>query len=335
MATVTFTVTEFDLSNCRPKPIAERINDVPGLKTSTAFFSFLRANLVQTPSTMSSVNTPLVEPTDTAAGPHNLRRSGAAAVSPAALDDDDAIPPLSLELLTERVDRVQALKLVADSVAQQRQRAAYSLIFHPLPLALLAAGLALAYKQASHDLGTLLALSSGVVMTYLLAIRYITAPYIRHAEEMGWPFLSRLGDPEADGTDLATEDMVIGTKFGDELIGALVLRLEPLSRPGSSEGGKRRNRTLSLKGGRGVIRAWTTKLRFRSKGVGGDMLHEAVRLTRERCGRDAEVGFALEHANSLRVLPDLFNGPFRRDEVRASKALNAVLGEWEGARRKR
>jgi len=65
------------------------------------------------------------------------------------------------------------------------------------------------------------------------------------------------------------------------------------------------------------------------------MLHEAVRLTRERCGRDAEVGFAKEHANSRMVLPEMFNGSFRRAEMRAAKALENVLEQWEGNRRKR
>lgn len=33
-------ITELDLSNCRPNSIADRINDVPGLKTSTGEFLF-------------------------------------------------------------------------------------------------------------------------------------------------------------------------------------------------------------------------------------------------------------------------------------------------------
>lgn len=65
------------------------------------------------------------------------------------------------------------------------------------------------------------------------------------------------------------------------------------------------------------------------------MLHEAVRITREKCGRDAEVGFAAEHANSSMVLPEMFNRTFRQDERKAAGALEKVLSEWEGARRKR
>ncbi|KLU81464.1 acetyltransferase [Magnaporthiopsis poae ATCC 64411] len=134
-------ITELDLSNCRPNSIADRINDVPGLKTSTAFFTFLRANLVQPSSAMSSrVNTPLLEPQTT---------------------------------------------------TSQRTHAA-----------------------------------------------------------------------------------------------------EPSS-------------------------------------------NSAVRVTRERCGRDAEVGFAKEHANSVMVLPEMFNGPFRKGERKAAMALEAILVEFESTRRKK
>jgi hypothetical protein len=233
---------------------------------------------------------------------------------------------LSLDVLTTKNDKVSALKLIADSIAQQRQQASFNLVFHPLCLTVLAALLAAAYQIAwigrSHDLGTLLTLASGAVMTYLLAIRYAAGPYIGFAEELGWPFLlSEDGD----------EDLVVGSKFGDGIIGALVLRLEPTSHAVS----KKKARSLNLKGGKGVIRAWTTRLKYRGQGVGGDLLREAVRITKERCGRDAEVGFAKEHANSRMVLPEMFNGPFRKREMKAARALETVLGEWDGGRRKR
>ena len=83
------------------------------------------------------------------------------------------------------------------------------------------------------------------------------------------------------------------------------------------------------------MRAWTTKLKHRGQGIGRDLLTEAVRVTKERCGKDAEVGFAKEHANSTMVLPSIFNGTFRRDEMRAAKALDAVVSDWENTRKKR
>ncbi|KAH8889725.1 hypothetical protein GQ53DRAFT_747949 [Thozetella sp. PMI_491] len=270
----------------------------------------------------SNVSTPNFGPQQTSA-PANL--GAPAPTAPAATNDDD-IPPLYIGVLDNHDEKVDALKLVADSVAQQRQVASLTLVFHPACLAALAVGLGTAYQFAwvkrNHDLGLTLSMLSGVIMTYLLAIRYVASPYIRLAEEMKWSWL--VGE---DGE----EDTVIGTRFGDEVIGALVLRLEP--NPGLA--GKKKNRSLSLKGGRGVIRGWTTRLRYRGKGVGADMLQEAIRVTREKCGKDAAVGFAQEHANSTMVLPEFFNRPFRKQEQRAAKALDKALGDWEGAKRKR
>jgi hypothetical protein len=304
-----------------------------------AFFTFLRANLALQPSAMSNVSTPLLEPvgvnqglaTQTSPSPlaEHVTRANEDPKSPQPQTNLDDIPPLSLDVLTTRDDKVEALKLVADSIAQQRQRASLGLVFHPLLVSGLVASLALTYQvvwagkpQPQRDLGVALALFSGVVMAYLLAIRYFTSGYIQIAESLGWNWLV--------SPDTGDEDVVIGTRFGSELIGALFLRLEPTS----SHRGKRRG-TLGLRGGKGVIRAWTTKLRYRGKGVGADMLQEAVRVTREKCGRDAEVGFAAEHANSQMILPEMFNKTFRQGERKAAGALEKAVAEWEGGRRKR
>lgn len=302
---------------------------------SPAFFTFLRANLVLPDSAMSSnVSTPYLEPT-TSQTLTQPSLSPLPSKTAGGTINDDEIPPLSLDVLTTRDDKVAALKLVADSIAQQRQQASVSLIFHPLCLAVLGAALAAVYQFAwvrhERDLGLGVTMFCGVVMSYLLAVRYFASPYLQLAEELGWSWLS-LDEAGAE------EDLVLGTRFGGELIGALVLRLEP-GPGGAGGGGRKRNgghsRSPSLKGGKGVVRAWTTRLRYRGRGIGGDMLREAVRVTRERCGRDAEVGFAREHANSAVVLPEMFNGPFRNSEVRAARALEGVLADWERNKRKR
>jgi len=254
-------------------------------------------------------------------------------------DDDDDIPPLSLEVLTEKADKAAALKLVADSIAQQRQQAASNAIFHPIPFASLLAVLAAVYRysptftQYEHDIGTTLMLAGGIIMAYLIAIRSFTSGYIRAAEAINWDWLQQFESGE--------EDIIIGTRFGREIIGATVLRIER-PRPGSSDsGGAKRHRARgslsSFKGpgGKGVIRAWTVRLRYRRRGVGGDMLAEAVRITRERCGKDAEVGFAKEHANSVMVLPEMFNKSFRKGEMRAARALEGVASEVAGGGKRR
>ncbi|OTA89922.1 hypothetical protein M434DRAFT_398350 [Hypoxylon sp. CO27-5] len=237
----------------------------------------------------------------------------------------DDLPPLSVGILGTESDKVDALNLVTDSIAQQRQSASYHLVFHPYLLSLLGVGLAIAYQYSwriKRDLGTSLMLHSGVVMIYLLTIRYFTGQYIQVAENTKWSWMV---------SDDGEEDTVIGVRFGRDLIGALVLRLEP----NPNLVGKKRSRHSALRGGKGVIRAWTVKLKYRHKGVGIDMLHEAVKVTREKCGKDAAIGFAKEHANSTMVLPEVFNGPFRKDEQRAAKTLEKVVSEWEGSKRRR
>ncbi|KAK1531393.1 acetyltransferase [Colletotrichum paranaense] len=306
---------------------------VPAIKTSAAFFTFLRANLVLNPSAMSSnTNTPVLQPT-VASNTHRPAAPSPLATSQ-TLDPFDDIPPLSLEVLSTREDKAEALHLVADSIAQQRQQAAYSLVFHPVPLAGLAATLGVAYQYSyarQGDIGLAFTLFSGVIMTYLLAIRWATSGYLPLAEQMSWSFIRPHPDASAD-----EEDLVLGTRFGNELVGALVLHLEPASPAvASTFGSRRRNKASSFRGGKGIIRAWTTKLRYRGKGVGTDMLDEAVRITRERCGKDAEVGFALEHANSRMVMPEFFNGVFRKRERWAAKTLDGVLAERELTKKKR
>ena len=68
--------------------------------------------------------------------------------------------------------------------------------------------------------------------------------------------------------------------------------------------------------------------------MGRDLLAKAVRLAREKCGREAAVGFAQEHANSAVVLPEVFNGAFRKRERRATKALEEMLAGWEGKKKR-
>ncbi|KAK3390570.1 acetyltransferase [Podospora didyma] len=313
-------IAELNLNYCSPNGILDRINAVPGLKPSTAFFTFLRANLVLSHSAMSSnVSTPLLEPhimPPTASSPVAAKPS-----KPSSQTTLDDIPPLSLEVLTEQVDKVAALKLIADSIAQQRQKAAHHLMTHPYLLPVLLMVLTVFFQSciafASWDFGTVLGLGCGIVMIYLIAIRYVVEGYISLAEQMSMDWIT---------TDEG-EDTIIGTRFGNEIIGALLIHFLP--NPALSGSGKKKNRNLGLKGGTGVIRAWTTKLRYRRKGVGLDMLREAVRMTREKFGKDAEVGFSRAHANSVMILWEKFNGPFRDSEKMATRALAKVLLENE------
>ncbi|KAH6607564.1 gcn5-related n-acetyltransferase gnat domain-containing [Trichoderma cornu-damae] len=338
-------VRELDLANYGPVSVVDRVNVMQGLRTGAAFFTFLRANLALGATSPSSpvsphAPTPYLEPyshrqfpVPPSPSPLSSSASFAGADADAAIDPLDNVPPLSLEPLLAYDDKVAGLNLIADSIAQMKQRAARSMVFHPLCMSLLFVAWAGVYRWAyvpsSGDPSLALLLSCGVTMTYLTAIRYLTDGYVNLAENLRWSWL--------EGSGSIQGDLVIGARYGGALIGVLILRLEPRFSAASSAGGKRRNRSrsVSFRGGKGVIRAWTTRLRYRGKGIGRDLLDGAIRIVKDRCGKDAEIGFAQEHANSTMLLPAVFNWAFRRDEIRAAKALDKALEDWESSRRKK
>lgn len=107
--------------------------------------------------------------------------------------------------------------------------------------------------------------------------------------------------------DWLKDDIIIGARFGEDIIGAVVMRLEK----------------------KAVIRGWTTKTRYRGRGLGSDMLGESVKIAKQKLGRDCVVGFAEDHANSQLPLYTMFNGPFLEREAKANRALAAALKDWE------
>ncbi|POR31664.1 Acetyltransferase, GNAT family [Tolypocladium paradoxum] len=238
--------------------------------------------------------------------------SSSAAGHGASQTAQDALPPLSFAVAATDDDRRDALCLVADSIAQQRQTASLAVISHPVCLAALALACSLAWRHNARDYGTALTAVSGLAIAYLAAVRLFTSRYVALAEDFKW----RAFIAAPDGR----EDLVVAARFGTELIGTLVLRLQP---PDA------RQHQQSLAGGRGLIRAWTTKLRFRNKGIGADLLRFAVVATRSACGDAAEVAFDPHHANSALPLNHMFNRPFRIRDAKAARALAHALRDCE------
>ncbi|EOD51279.1 putative acetyltransferase protein [Neofusicoccum parvum UCRNP2] len=236
----------------------------------------------------------------------------------AAADALAGVPELETEAATGDEDKVAALKLVADSVAQQRQAASWAVLSHPGVLAGYVLALAALHHymhRAPGDLPVVLTTAAGVTMALLVAVRLATSGYIHHAESVNWSFLDEAADS------------VIVTRFGGQVIGALVLGWAGPSSTGNKAARRRK--------GRGVIKAWTVKLRYRGKGVGTGLLEEAVKETVRRGGEGVE--FAEDHANSRRFLPAYFNGFLDRREDRAHDALQDVVnasGAFNGRRRK-
>lgn len=221
----------------------------------------------------------------------------------------DEDPKLSLEVLTRPCEKIDALKLIGDSIAQQRQVASQHIIFHPLCLAGLVGVVAVCHVTfgiANDDYAAMLLTYSGLVLTYLLAIRYITSAYIDIAEDMDWnTWLKGPG---------GKDDIIFGARYGTEIVAALVLRLPNKSNAQDKVA---------------LVRAWTTVRRYRGRGLGGDMLREAVKHVRQTKGRECDVQFAEDHAHSKMPLRSLFNEPFRARNAQTFKALKKTVAKYD------
>lgn len=218
---------------------------------------------------------------------------------------DEEIPQLSTYTAENEDDRVEGLRLVADSVAQQRQVSSKVMMFHPISLTVYAVVAAIATQYMLRWYNDMLMVGTtmgGITMTFLIFIRWMTGAYIGVAEsiDMDW-----LGD-----------DRMIVAKWGEDVIGALVLGWA------DNDAAKKRGRRRR---GKAIVRAWTVKLKYRGKGVGEGLLEEAVKTAGEK-GADGII-FDGDHANSTRILPAIFNGFLDKQEARAEKALRKVADE--------
>ncbi|KAL8693411.1 MAG: hypothetical protein Q9218_001760 [Villophora microphyllina] len=270
------------------------------------------------------------------------------------------LPTLQTYPTTTPSDRTSALRLIADSIAQQRQLSSYSIITHPYTLA--AAILLLGILSQYLEFYTFITTTAGVIMTLLLVVRALTGGYISLAEGINYNWLegpgsrfpllssSKKGHHKRSSSASSTsssgsgsgnvepapvsksqgnnssgggrrsrhnsnskvpgsgiENVVIVAKWGEEeIIGALVMK-------------------VMKKEKKAVVRAWTVKLRYRGCGTGRGLLEEGVKAARERgC---TKVEFDEGHANSHKLLPDMFNKGFERREKKAKGMLAQVMAE--------
>jgi GNAT superfamily N-acetyltransferase len=183
------------------------------------------------------------------------------------------IPDLKTYVAETEEEKLAALKLVADGIAQTRQTANRILMFHPVNFGIFLAFIAFIaqylYRTRNNDLGVVITTSSGLVMAAMVTVRRYTNPYIALAEET---HISMLEDSD-----------VLITKFGDEVMGTVIM--------GWVDGetkGKRRKWRAEIKG-------WAVRLRYRGKGEGMALLQEAVNLAKKK---DADgISFAPDHAS--------------------------------------
>ncbi|KAM3424367.1 hypothetical protein BST61_g11095 [Cercospora zeina] len=286
-------------------------SSIPGLKTSAAFFASLRTNLrlhdsppaspLSTPNSMRGSTTTLLPPPSPLAAPV-LTVDMDAPDTPLPQDHPLAgVPELSSYVATDEFEKREALKLVADSVAQQRQAANRALLSHPLNVAGIVGSLAFLarhMRNSSYDWMTTTLTCMGVLMAVMAGCRYATQEYIRAAEEINFDWL---GDAD-----------ILVTKFGDEVIGTVMVEWV------SGE-----SRTKKKKAWRGFVRAWTVRLKYRHKGVGAALLEDAVSAAKKKGAESLE--FAEDHANARRVLPKLYNGSLNRYEAKAIEQLHDLM----------
>ncbi|PNS18419.1 Protein transport protein sec1 [Sphaceloma murrayae] len=329
---------------------------VPGLKASATFLSSLRTNLSlpdcpspshsplltatphplpPSPLIISTLPTPMAtldldalsppaapQPSTGASLPSSSSSSSETAPAP-------AVPELTTYLTTSPDEQLAALKLVADSIAQQSSLASRALLFHPLNLAFFVALSALVarwlYKDRS-DAGIVLTTLAGLAMAALVGVRGCTRGYIDAAEGTG-------RDEAWWGRDCWV------ARYGEEIIGAAFVEWSGTRRgsegemavvgPAQGQGGHARRASAGRKRrARADIVAWTVRLKYRGKGVGEGLLEAVVDDVKSR---GTEVGFAAEHANSKRVLWDMYNAAFERKEQRARRALQKVWDSRAGS----
>lgn len=190
------------------------------------------------------------------------------------------LPQLSTYTAESEDDRIDGLNLIADSVAQQRQVASRIMIFHPINLAIFGVVMAAVaqYMRKNSDIFVFATTAGGITMTFLILVRWLTGGYIGLAEEIGAQWLG--------------DDRVIVAKWGEDVIGALVL--------GWADGDAAKKRGRRRRG-KAIVRGWTVKLKYRGKGVGEGLLEEAVKVAGEK-GADG-ILFAGDHASEFSCIP--------------------------------
>lgn len=251
---------------------------------------------------------------------------------PAAEDPLAGVPELTSYLITDEEERIEALKLVADSVAQQRQLANKALLYSPLNLAILVGIVAqmVRYMIDHHTDYFVIGMSClGLVMTFMAGTRWATKDYLYAAEEINWEWVG--------------ESDFLVTKFGDELIGTLVIEWV------SGESRQKRKKAW-----RGFVKAWTVKQKYRHKGVGSALLEDAIKEAKKKGAEGLE--FDDLHASefhtwmdslsrncanqnprldSKRVLPSIYNSGFdKRDRMARELLEDLKQSSPSGGKRK-
>ncbi|KAJ5985703.1 hypothetical protein N7522_012899 [Penicillium canescens] len=226
---------------------------------------------------------------------------------------------------TEREDLIGALKLIAESIAQQRQVAAQSIIHHWLSwvvMGIVFAGIFFVMYNDSSDCGRIILTCTGALMVGLLLTRNSVAGYLDLAENTGtWKWL--YGPDESENIrntekwrnyrplkkhQLTSEnayDIVVIVRYQSAVIATLVLRVVRCDQLNSKSDIRRTASQRPIgQNHAAFIRALTVAYRYRYLGLGGALLRVAVMMREENNWKSIE--FADRHAMSPQVLPKHF-----------------------------
>ncbi|KAJ5152698.1 uncharacterized protein N7482_009176 [Penicillium canariense] len=257
------------------------------------------------------------------------------------------------QIATKANEHIAALRLVADSVAQQRQLAAGAVLCSPLCWALIPLVPACIYYspyQERVDNLTIFLLCIGISMAFGVAVKWSVRGYLDAAEKVGtWRWLYGFEDKSKtkarrqetdtkpmhmdEGSHIRSmgsickRDFVLVARLTDDgdIIGTIILRVVPITtsseKASRSKSSQKRCQMIhrSPQPCKVVIRAWTVKQSHRGAGIGAWMLKDALVLCLQYGWMGPE--FAADHANSVRVLPSVFNGWIDRMEARAKNRL--------------
>ncbi|KAI4256068.1 MAG: hypothetical protein LQ352_002258 [Teloschistes flavicans] len=242
----------------------------------------------------------------------------------------DELPTLQTYPTTTPTDRTSALRLIADSIAQQRQLSSYSLITHPYTLS--AAILLLGILSQYIELYTFITTTAGLIMTFLVIVRSLTAGYLSLAEGINYNWLEGPGSrfPLLSSSKKSHHRRSSSTSSTSSSgSGSGNVEPAPVTKSSNSgSGGGRRLKSNSnskapdtgienvvvvskwgeeeiigalvmkvmKKERKAVLRAWTVKLRYRGREIGRGLLEEGVRLAMAKgcTGVEFDAGHASE-----------------------------------------
>ena len=244
-------------------------------------------------------------------------------LSPASAPTADSLPRLSTYTPNTNAEKYTALKLIADSVAQQRQQAVKAILASPYVMTSLI--LILAMEAYWLNAIALLTTGSGTIMSLLLGIRWLTSGYIAAAERINWEWLTDTTSPVSSpmsshghtysnghkrGRSATVEDPILMvTKWGEEIIGALIIR-------------------VSKREKKGFIRGWTVARRYRGKGVGKDLLQEGVKLAMGKAGVKG-MEFEVDNAReSSYIFPHISSTFFPFGIVKTARIWHSSRGSF-------